>query len=97
MSYDLSIGNEDFNYTYNVSQMWYDFYPDRGIREHYGMTGKDSLPILRYLRNHMEDNEASMREMEPDNGWGSYEGALEFVGELILAAIRNPDEIWDGD
>ena len=23
MSYDMSIGEEDFNYTYNVSKMWY--------------------------------------------------------------------------
>lgn len=97
MSYDMDIGSEDFNYTYNVSRMWYDCYPEKGIREHYGMTGKDSLPVLQKLRNHMEDNAGKLKEMEPSNFWGSFHGALDFVNSLIAAAIRNPEELWSGD
>jgi hypothetical protein len=97
MSYDMSIGDESFNYTYNVSGMWYDCYTGKGIREFYGLSGKDAVPVLRNLRNHMEDHEARLREMEPDNNWGSFDGALMFVNKLILASIKNPDEIWEGD
>jgi len=97
MSYDIDIGEESFNYTYNVSDMWYDCYPEKGIREHYGLSGKDSLPVLRHLREHMENNADKLRLMNPENGWGDFEGALHFVSRLILAAIDNPDEIWEGD
>lgn len=41
MSYDMSIGEEYFNFTYNVSKMWYAAIPDKGIRAFYGMTGKE--------------------------------------------------------
>jgi hypothetical protein len=97
MSYDISIGKEDFNYTYNVAPMWYDCYEKNGIREFYDMTGRDSLPVLRKLRNHMEDNADRLREMNPENGWGSFDGALAFVNKLIVAAMNNPEEIWEGD
>ena len=93
----MSIGNESFNYTYNVSLMWYACYPGKGIRKHYGLSGDESLPVLRGLREYMENNYKTLVEMEPDNGWGSYEGALQFVSNLIFAAIKNPDEIWEGD
>lgn len=97
MSYDVSIGNEDFNYTWNVAPMWYDCFPDNGIREFYGMTGKGSLPVLRKLKQHMIDNAERLREMNPANGWGDFDGALAFVDTLILAALHNPLERWEGD
>ena len=50
MSYDMHIANEDFNYTYNVSDMWYAAMPENGIRSHYGMAGKDALVPLRHIR-----------------------------------------------
>ena len=76
--------------------MWYDCYKEKGIREHYGLTGKEAVPVLRKLRDHMEENRERLKEMEPDNGWGSYIGALKFVGELIIASLENPDEVWYG-
>lgn len=97
MSYDMSIGREDFNYTYNVAPMWYDFYKENGIREIYGLSGEAAVKKLRLLREHMEDNRDRMLSMEPDNGWGSYYGALEFVNKLVAASLRNPDLVWDGD
>ena len=97
MSYDMKIADEDFNYTYNVAEMWYSCYPDKGIRKHYGLTGKQALPILRKLREYMEDNKTKLKKMEPDNGWGSYEGALVFVNKLIAASLRHPRAKWSGD
>ena len=97
MSYDMNIGLKDFNYTYNVSPMWYDCYPEKGIREHYGLTGSEAVPVLRKLRDHMEVNSDRLKQMEPANHWGSFKGALEFVGKLIQASIISPDDIWEGD
>lgn len=97
MSYDLSIGYEDFNYTYNVAPMWYACYPDKGIRTIYGLSGEEAIPVLNELRQYMEDNSEELLVMNPSNGWGSYEGAINFVSKLILASYRNKTEIWEGD
>jgi hypothetical protein len=97
MSYDMSIGDEDFNYTYNVAPMWRDLYKENGIREIYGLTGEKAIPVLRLLREHMEDNRERLVKMNPSNGWGDYEGALWFVNELLGASIVNKIGIWKGD
>ena len=97
MSYDMGIGKESFNYTYNVSGMWCDCYKEEGIRAHYGLSGLASLIVLRKLREHMEDNADRLKQLDPDNGWGDFYGALGFVNELVAASLRNPTEIWDGD
>lgn len=97
MSYDMSIGDEDFNYTWNVSKMWYAAKPEEGIRSHYGMTGKEAVKPLMEILNYMVDNKEELMQYEPANGWGSYEGALKFVMSLVIASLNNPDEIWKGD
>lgn len=97
MSYSMGIGGDNFNYTYNVSGMWYACYPEKGIREHYGKTGREAVPVLIKLWEYMEDNKEELEEMDPKNGWGSYHGAKAFVVDLIAASLRNPYSIWDGD
>ncbi len=97
MSYDMSIGEESFNYTYNVSQMWYKACPEFGIRKFYGMTGKEAVKVQQHIFNYMVDNKADLMQHEPSNGWGSYDSALLFIAKLIVASLNNPDEIWEGD
>ena len=31
------------------------------------------------------------RKFNPDNGWGDYDGLVEFVEEYIIACVDNPD------
>ena len=97
MGYDMSLGKEDFDYTYNVSKMWYACYPDNGIREIYGKTGRAAAPILFKLVEYMQDNKEKLLEFEPKNGGGSCYGAYEFVLKLLDSSLRQPDEIWEGD
>ncbi len=97
MSYDMSLGEENFNYTYNVSKMWYAAIPETGIRTHYGMTGREAVEPLKKIFTYMLDNMNELKKFEPENGWGSYQGALQFVLDLILASLQSPDEIWSGD
>lgn len=51
MSYDVSIGDQSFNYTYNVSALFYDHIPASeggrgGLHELDGKTGKQAVAIL---------------------------------------------------
>ena len=97
MSYDMGIGDDWFNYTYNVSPMWYAAKPKMGIRTHYGMTGKQALKPLRDIRNYMEEHQAKLEKLNPKNGWGDFEGALGFVNKLIRASLKYPRHKWQGD
>ncbi len=97
MSYSMSIGQEEYNYTYNVSAMWYDCYEDKGIRKHYGLTGEQAIPVLRKLHTHMMYNNKKLKKFNPSNGWGDFDGALKFVSDLIIASINNSSEVWEGD
>lgn len=97
MSYDMQIAGEQYNYTWNVSPMWYAAMPGKGIRAHYGMTGREALAPLRAIRAYMEDNMTELLPMNPANGWGDYWGALQFVTDLVNASLRNPEAVWDGD
>lgn len=97
MSYDINIGRESFNYTYNVSGMWYAAKPEKGIRCFYGKTGAEALQDLKEIRDYMEDHRDELLKMEPANGWGSYQGALDFVNKLIAASLSNPSAVWEGD
>lgn len=97
MSYDMSIGEESFNFTYNVAKMWYAAIPDKGIRAFYGMTGKEAVKVQQHIFNYMVDNKEELMQYQPSNGWGSYDSALKFVAKLIVASLNNPDEVWEGD
>ena len=70
MSYDMYIGDEEYNYTYNVSKMWYAANSECGIRVHYGLTGYKALKPLLNIYNYMVLNEYELKKMNPSNGWG---------------------------
>lgn len=97
MSYDMSIADGSFNYTYNVSKMWYAAQPVDGIRAFYGMKGKEAVKIQQQIFNFMVDNKEDLMQYQPENGWGSYDTALLFVAKLIIASLNNPEEIWEGN
>jgi len=97
MGYDLRINDKSFNYTYNVRDMWYACYPQLGIKTHCGLTGLEALPVLRKLRDYMEENCEELEKLNPENGWGDFQGALNFVNRMIIASIQNSTYIWDGD
>lgn len=96
MSYDMQIGDEDFNYTYNVSNMWYAALPEKGICTHYGMTGAQAEVPLLLIYNYMVMHRKELEKFNPSNGWGDYYGALKFVHNLIAASLRNQNEVWSG-
>lgn len=97
MSYDMHIDDEHFNYTYNVSRMWYASQPEKGIRTIYGMSGIEAAKVINEMMGYMVDNWVEMLSMNPKNGWGSAEGAYDFLARLSAASMRNLNAVWEGD
>jgi len=108
MSLDLSIGSTpcpccghqtdklSFNYTYNVSPMWYKIYPDsKHMVEIEGLTGKQACVTLCVALTELDLYPEEFIALNPENGWGSYEGFKEFISDLMKASISNPTLVWE--
>jgi hypothetical protein len=104
MSYDIDLIDkntkepvESFNITYNVSKMFYSCWPEKGIRNIYGMSGEDSLEHLLHLHKHLLINREEMLQYEPANRWGTWENTVKCINKMCMAAAENPKCVWEGD
>lgn len=79
------------NITYNYSPFFYKTLGEKGIRTIYGMTGRQSIPILQSAVDQLQnDNEGDY--------WKPTEGnARRALLDLIKLANMRPDGIWEGD
>ena len=106
MSYDIylmdntqhneRVCEESFNITWNVGKMFYSWSP-QGIRLIYGMTGRQSLMYLLDLHNYLIENYDKMVELEPSNGYGSWENTVKCINKMCIVAARHPECVWEGD
>ena len=95
MSLDLYIEDESFNYTYNVAEMWYKVFPDdKGMVYIDGMTGDRAFEKINKAFNYLIKNRKDMLKLEPGNGWGSHQGFLYFLMDLMIACMRYPNSVW---
>lgn len=96
MSYDIDIGGEDFNYTWNLGRLFYDFIPavdsERGgLHELHGKTGSQARDILSGAFDRMNHSDAVHRQRyDAPNGWGSTAGAILFLARIMAACNRHP-------
>ena len=106
MSYDVSIGNESFNYTSNVGPLFYDHIPAMdsrgGLHELDGKTGKQALDIIRSAFDRIQNTRHQLwrgdatgdpelcAKYDAPNGWGSTVGALIFLAQIMSACAANP-------
>jgi len=82
-------------YTYNVSPMWYAIYPDtKNMIPIEGMTGKEAEPLLHDAVYRLINSRRVLERLNPDNGFGSYEGFLKFLRDVLAASQDYPDLIW---
>jgi hypothetical protein len=98
MSYDIYLtidtgGDEpafltDWNYTSNCGPMWRTAGPD--LAEFDGKTAVECLPILDAAIAELRANPAKYIAMNPENGWGSYEGLLPDLDDLAEQFRRHP-------
>lgn len=86
---------EHYNYTYNVSRMWYAVYPDaKNMVDIDGMTGDEALPKILAAIKYMNANKDDLEAINPANGWGNYDGFLDFLIQVSAACLKNPDLVW---
>jgi hypothetical protein len=101
MSYDVWIGDNDFNYTSNVSSLFSD-HINGGLLSLDGLTGKQAVERLASAFDEINKsrvavwNEGARGEPEfcaqydAENGWGSALGGILFLSRILAACARNP-------
>lgn len=77
------------NYTSNCAPMWEAAGVDLPALT--GTSAADAIPCLRDAVAAMEADPERFRAMNPENGWGRYESALEFLRSIRDACVENPD------
>jgi hypothetical protein len=101
MSYDLYIGDESYNYTSNLAPLFYQHMPAErgqgGLHELHGLTGKQAAEVLgsafsRIHSTYIACGSAKVfrAKYDAENGWGSTDGALLFLGRFMAACHANP-------
>jgi hypothetical protein len=79
------------NITYNYSPHYYRTMGEKGISTIYGMTGAQSIPVLR-------DAAAMLADDVAKNYWEPTEGnAKRALFQLVALAEMRPDGVWNGD
>ena len=79
------------NYTYNVSPMFYEAMGEGGIRQLDGLTGAECLEILDSGIEAMAADPDKYRALNPPNGWGDYDSALQMLREMRAACVEYPE------
>jgi hypothetical protein len=59
-----------------------------------GMTGAASIPKLETAIRGLVAEPERFRAMNPKNGWGSYDGFVDWLKSLLESARENPNKIW---
>ena len=79
----------DDNITSNLNPMW----RQAGVYDALHLDGKIAQEILPVLRQGLADMQAKpevYKALNPENGWGDYEGAIDFLQNLIAACQKFP-------
>lgn len=96
------------NITFNYAQWYYKDYAfgENGIRSIYGLSGAESIPVLRKvitgLENSKEELSADEAKECSDQGVSGYwmptrENAIKPLYQLLAMAQMRPDGVWEGD
>jgi len=77
--------------TYNYGDIYRRVFGEKGIRTIYGMTGAESIPVLKKVI-------AALGDDVSNDYWEATEGNAKraLCGLLAFAQLR-PDGVWDGD
>ena len=78
------------HYTGNVWQMWAKAGVDEALYATNGVEAAAIIPILEDGIADMELRVDAYSALNPPNGWGNYEGALELLHGLLAACKRDP-------
>ena len=86
-------GREVFegNYTSNVFSMWRMAGVDDVLYECAGAKAGELIDRLKFGVRCMRDNIDEYRKLNPPNGWGNADGALQFLFDFTRACMRYPN------
>ena len=108
MSYDVSIGDFDVNYTSNVSAVFHDHIKNgnlTGLQAIDGLYGFHASKILYGAWSNLNATRHAMyvdgvvgepamqAKYDAPNGWGSLVGALVVLGKITAACAQYPHEM----
>lgn len=83
----------DWNMTHNVTPMWRLAGVYESLYESKGQLAGEHIEKLRAGVNHMKANPDAYKNLNPANGWGSYEVALKWLKEVLTGFERCPKAI----
>lgn len=90
-----SVDSTTFNLTYNLSPMlWAAGMPP--WKEFIGMRAGDAGSIWQAVVDELQDDPDKYKELNPANGWGDYDGAVEVLTALAAACMQHPDATVGG-
>jgi hypothetical protein len=81
------------NITHNVASMWQRAGCFEALYKSAGKAAADILPALERAEGEMRREPGAYRALDPSNGWGGYDSALEWLGKLIAACRRYPKAV----
>lgn len=88
MSYDVTVGTQEFNYTYNMGKFFGDFgvHPTADLE---GLTRESAMIAIAsaFIILAAKDYEELCDKYDAKNGWGDVEGATRFLGNIYLACL----------
>lgn len=80
------------NITYNLAPMYYKCIDiNGGLKALNGMKCKNAVPVLNRAIDDLIENKEEYEKLNPENGWGSYEGLLKSLKNLRIACLENPN------
>lgn len=101
MSYDVSLGTyvrdrwyeiiEIGNMTSNVAGMWRLASPNTdGLKGLHGKRAGEAIQPLSQAILRMRADPDAYVPLEPSNGWGSYQGAMDFMEQILKQCRQHP-------
>lgn len=78
------------NYTSNVSRMWFLALGGKRLGELDNKYGFEAAAELTNAIAYMERDQDTFRAMNPDNDWGDYQGALNYLKRIRDACLMHP-------
>ena len=91
MSYDVTVGTQEFNYTANMGKFFAEFlvHPsDMHGEPPYEVAFRISLALNSIATSDIEELKD---EYDAPNGWGDVEGATRFLLDIYMACITETD------
>lgn len=83
----------DANYTHNVVPMWEKAGVYEALYKSDGKQAKEIIPELEIGYEFMKNNPDLFIPLNPPNGWGDYETALEFLNNILDSCKKYPKTI----